>query len=91
MENTQVIDVNNLVGNFDLFYSIDMTEIEKPIEWSEYEKNDNQNYCDKGGHRERSLHHSPQHARHWKKEAKKQEEAQRLYEAHLFRNLESSA
>lgn len=23
--------------------------------------------CDKGSHKKRSLHHSPQHKRHWKK------------------------
>jgi len=25
-------------------------------------------YCDKGGHRERSIANSPQHREHWKKE-----------------------
>lgn len=25
------------------------------------------NYCDKGGHKERSEHHSPNHKRHWSK------------------------
>ena len=27
-------------------------------------------YCDKGGHRERSIANSPQHREHWKKEEK---------------------
>jgi hypothetical protein len=30
-------------------------------------------YCDKGGHRERSIAVSPRHREHWKKEAKKRQ------------------
>ena len=29
------------------------------------------NYCDKGGHKERSIANQPNHVKHWKKEGKK--------------------
>lgn len=36
-------------------------------EWQEYEVDDLVPYCDKGGHRERSVANQPQHNNHWKK------------------------
>jgi hypothetical protein len=38
-----------------------------------YRVRDSLTYCDKGGHRERSIAVSPQHREHWKKEAKKRQ------------------
>jgi len=32
---------------------------------------ENLRYCDKGGHKERSIANSPQHREHWKKERQK--------------------
>ena len=37
----------------------------------DYKKKPDPNYCDKGGHRERSEANSPSHKDHWKKEGKK--------------------
>jgi hypothetical protein len=34
----------------------------------------NLRYCDKGGHKERSIASSPQHREHWKKEKQKHED-----------------
>lgn len=34
----------------------------------EYNSSDTVPYCDKGGHKERSMVNSPQHLDHWKKE-----------------------
>lgn len=36
---------------------------------SEYKKKPDPNYCDKGGHKERSIKNDPKHEEHWKKES----------------------
>ena len=36
-------------------------------DWKDYTKKDNLIYCDKGGHKERSIYHAPQHLEHWRK------------------------
>lgn len=33
----------------------------------EYTRRDTVPYCDKGGHKERSIFHQPNHEKHWKK------------------------
>lgn len=38
------------------------------------EDNRQPNYCDKGGHKERSIYHAPQHAKHWAKEQRRERE-----------------
>jgi hypothetical protein len=39
-------------------------------DYEEYDNKqpDNRHYSDKGGHKERSKHHAPQHNEHWKKQ-----------------------
>lgn len=63
--------VENLVGPVTvpfLISKISRVDLSTESEdFSIYEKPDTQNYCDKGGHRERSIAHAPQHREHWKK------------------------
>lgn len=36
-------------------------------DWVDEQFEENKNYCDKGGHKERSIANQPNHKEHWKK------------------------
>lgn len=36
-------------------------------DWQEYIAQQENNYCDKGEHKLRSIYHAPQHLEHWRK------------------------
>jgi len=37
-------------------------------DWEEYKRNPNRPSYDKGGHKERSMYHQPNHSKHWNKQ-----------------------